>query len=149
MNFSVRNILAPIDLSAAGGMVCTCALETARRFTASVTVLFVVEELEEFRGLNLPSVSYDELLPDLEAQARERLDRFLAPFRKDFGPIQARVTHGEAYEKILALAVELPADLIVMGTHGRKGLERAIFGSTAERVVRTARVPVLTVPVKE
>ena len=55
------------------------------------------------------------------------------------------ILNGAAWEEIGRLAAEEGTDLIVMGTHGRKGLPRAILGSVAERVIRTSSVPVLTV----
>lgn len=148
MSTTIRRVLVALDLGPASGPVLALAAEAARRFDARLTALHVIEGIDELRGLNLPHVSYDEILPDLEGNARRRLGGFL---REASAPreAEAAVAVGEPYEEILEAAGALPADLVVLGTHGRRGLERAIFGSTAERVVRAARVPVLTVPVRE
>ncbi|GAB4265189.1 MAG: universal stress protein [Deferrisomatales bacterium] len=146
MAISVNRILAPIDLSRASDAVCAYTTHLARCFGARVTLLYVVETLEELRGLNLPTISYDDLVPDLEARARERLAAYARAHLAGAGDVETRVAHGEPWEVILHTAEELPADLIVMGVHGRKGLERALFGSTTERVIRRAAVPVVAVP---
>ncbi len=149
MVLEVRNILVPVDLSEASDRVCKVAADLAQRFAAKITVLFVVEEMDQLRGLNLPSISYDEILPDLEAKARERLATYVDHHLDSTQPVDVHVVHGTAFESILEAARRLPADLIVLGTHGRKGLARAIFGSTAERVIRNSPVPIFTVPVLE
>ncbi|MBE0616426.1 MAG: universal stress protein, partial [Proteobacteria bacterium] len=99
--------------------------------------------------LNLPHVSYDDLVPALETRARANLQAYARKNLKDAEDLELRVTHGEPWEQILETARETKADLVVMGTHGRKGLDRALFGSTAERVLRRSTVPVMAVPLPE
>ncbi len=149
MAVTIRNILVPLDLSAASDRVAAYASAMARCFGARVTALLVVEEAESLRGLNLPHVSYDELIPDLESRARHDLEAYARRNLKDAKDLELRVTHGNPWEKILAVAAQTNADLVVMGTHGRKGLDRALFGSTAERVLRRSTVPVVAVPLPE
>jgi len=146
MSVSIRNVLVPLDLGPSSDRVAGYAAELARSLGAKVTALLVVEEGETLRGLNLPTVSYDDLLPDLESQARSKLETYARAQLRGVKDVALQVSHGEAWEKILEAARDSSADLIVMGTHGRKGLERAIFGSTAERVLRRSPVPVVAVP---
>jgi nucleotide-binding universal stress UspA family protein len=73
------------------------------------------------------------------------LDEAVNSSRKRCPAISAILLNGAAWEEIARMAAEQNADLIVMGTHGRRGLPRAILGSVAERVIRTSSVPVLTV----
>lgn len=149
MAVSIRNILVPLDLSFASDRVAEYAATLSESLGARVTALVVVEAAEGLKGLNLPHVGYDELVPDLEERARKNLEAY---GRKHLGTVrdlELRVTHGEPWEKILEVLTETSADLVVMGTHGRKGLDRAIFGSTAERVLRRSRVPVVAVPLSE
>jgi nucleotide-binding universal stress UspA family protein len=71
----------------------------------------------------------------------------LAVSHKDAGiPIETHLTEGLPHERIIAVAEEVGAELIVMGTHGRTGLAHLLVGSVAERVVRASPIPVLTVP---
>jgi nucleotide-binding universal stress UspA family protein len=136
---AVRTILHPTDFSdrsqAAFGLACALA----RDYGARLVVLHVV---------TVPTVIYGEgLLPtdpdELHAAAREELERLVVSF-----PglrVEKRLGAGDAAEEILSIACAEHADLIVMGTHGRTGLERLLMGSVAEQVVRQAACPVVTV----
>lgn len=146
MTVRLQHLLVPLDLSPASDPVAAHASELARRLGARVTALYVVEESEALRGLNLPTVNYDEVMPELEARARAKLSAYLKEHLPGADPI---VAHGEPYQRILDLTQHLPADLLVMGTHGRRGLDRGLFGSTAERVIRRSAVAVVVVPVLE
>lgn len=148
MSAAIRNILVPLDMSAASDRIAGYAVEMSRCFGAKLTALLVVEEGETLRGLNMPTISYDDIVPDLESQARKKLEAYAHTRLGGAKDLDLQVTHGEAWEKILETAREIGADLIIMGTHGRRGLERAIFGSTAERVLRRSPVPVVAVPIE-
>jgi nucleotide-binding universal stress UspA family protein len=78
-------------------------------------------------------------------EAQIALDRALEKTRATFPRAESVLVRGDPCEGILHVARERNADLIVMGTHGRRGLSRAFLGSVAERVVRTSPTPVLTV----
>jgi nucleotide-binding universal stress UspA family protein len=78
-------------------------------------------------------------------KAQQMLDEAVNSRRKRCPAISGILLNGAAWDEIGRVAVEQNADLIVMGTHGRRGLPRAILGSVAERVIRTSTVPVLTV----
>jgi nucleotide-binding universal stress UspA family protein len=77
--------------------------------------------------------------------AQEKMSATAQEAFKGFKKVEARVVQGAPADKILEVAKKEGVDLIIMGTHGRKGLERAIFGSVCDRVVRSAPCPVLTV----
>jgi nucleotide-binding universal stress UspA family protein len=81
----------------------------------------------------------------MEANAREECERWCAEELRGYKEIEYRVLRGTPRDEILKFADENKVDLIIMGTHSRKGLDRVIFGSTAERVVRNAKCPTLTV----
>lgn len=149
MPSAIQGVLVPLDMSPSSDRIARYAVEMSRCFGAKLTALLVVEEGEALRGLNMPTISYEDILPDLVAQARQKLETYAHTRLGEAKALDLQVRHGEAWEKILEAARETRADLIVMGTHGRRGLERAIFGSTAERVPRRSPVPVVAVPVKE
>jgi nucleotide-binding universal stress UspA family protein len=135
----IRTILHPTDFSDRSRNALQLAAALARDYRARLVLLHVLPR---------PVVAYgDGLVPpdpeDLRAEVREELDRLTVP-GPDL-PTDRRVAEGDPAGVILHLAREAPADLIVLGTHGRTGLGRLLMGSVAEQVVRRAPCPVLTV----
>lgn len=139
-----KNILVPTDLSEGGEQALDYACELARTLGATVHVLNVigisalgVPEL----GVAMTSSMLDSLVEDNQAA----LDALVAR-KRSLAPIgQVLLRTGDARDVINHTASELGADLIVMSTHGRRGVSRALLGSVAETVVRTAPCPVLSV----
>ena len=87
-------------------------------------------------------VTVDMVTPIAEA-ANTHLERAFAELKRRVPSAKCMLRTGPAWEEILAAATQVHADLIVLGTHGRRGVSRALLGSVAERVVRLAEVPVL------
>jgi nucleotide-binding universal stress UspA family protein len=136
---AIRTILVPTDFSAHSANAFRLACSLARDCGAQVVVLHV---------LTHPEVAYTEgvILPPPEAYEqrwREQLDRLQPPDRAV--RLERRLVYGYPADKILRVAEETRCGLIVMGTHGWTGLTRLVMGSVAERVVRRAPCPVLTV----
>lgn len=135
----IHTILHPTDFSERSQNALRLACALARDYGARLVVLHaatapVTVYGEEALPLD-PEVAYHE--------AREELDHVIVP--NDDVRAERRFEEGDAAGTILRLARELPADLVVMGTHGRTGLARLLMGSVAEQVVRKAPCPVLTV----
>ena len=86
------------------------------------------------------------MLSSLEAAARKSLDQKLEMVRATVPAVQSVLTTGVPWRQIIAGIEELKADLVVMGTHARRGVERMLLGSVTEKIVRASPVPVLTVP---
>jgi len=139
----VRHVLCPVDFSTFSARALEQAVGLARFFDADLHVLhavpIVLDVVEPF-----PPVLPDLLAASVEA-AREELGRFVAPARGRYGRVQTVVREGDAHSVIQALVDELRIDVIVMGTHGRSGLARAVLGSVAESVMHHASCAVLTV----
>lgn len=141
-------ILCPTDFSEFSERALERAVSLAGWFNARVTALHVVLPLP----WALPAAAYaanvavpvDLVRGRREEEAKE-LERFVRPLLGEGVPIETRLTDGEPWREILAEAGRLPADLIVMGTHGRGGFEHLLLGSVAEKVLRRAPCPVLTV----
>jgi universal stress protein A len=87
----------------------------------------------------------DELYRDMEKNAKAQLEKSFLEEIRGYKDVEHVVLKGTPYEEISRFAEENKIDLIVIGTHGRTGLDRMLFGSTAEQVVRYAPCPVLTV----
>ncbi|MGE5185005.1 MAG: universal stress protein [Acidobacteriota bacterium] len=137
-------ILVPTDFSAQAEQALDYAIELAAKLEATVHVLNVigipalgVPEL----GVALTSNVIDQIVQDNQAA----LDKLLAARAGKAKLGQALLRTGDARDEILHVAEEIKADLIIMATHGRRGVARALLGSVAEMVVRTSPVPVLTV----
>jgi nucleotide-binding universal stress UspA family protein len=144
-----RHILAPTDFSEYSKQAVSSALELAKKFGAKLSILHVVE-LPPYpvEGYVPPSLT-TTFMEDLEREASQELAQ-LAPEAESTGVEVARlVTVGSPYRKILDMAEADGVDLIVMATAGRTGFSRLVMGSIAERVVRTASCPVLTIRPRE
>lgn len=141
---SLKRILYACDLSDSSSVGMKYAVELARQSGAQLTVLHVVEYL----NLLYEAAAYvdAERVQRLQ-EMRERLDEFVASEQTQGIHVETLVTDGKPYEKILAVAEERGMDLIVLNLHSIGVLERAFLGSTAERVVRLAPIPVLSAPV--
>jgi nucleotide-binding universal stress UspA family protein len=91
----------------------------------------------------------DEIYNDIEKSAKAELEKCFIDEMRGFKEIERTVLKGIPYEEITRFAGENKVDMIVLGTHGRKGIDRMLFGSTAEQVVRNAPCPVLSVRMPE
>lgn len=143
-----RFIVCPTDFSATAHRAAQYAAELAKTFGAQLTLLHVVPEMTyPMRSLGTVT-AFPNLREELHKRAQEELDeerRKLDPAAK----IATVLRDGEAHEAVLHYATENNADLIVIGTHGHTGLKHMLLGSTAERVVRLSKCPVLTVRTAE
>jgi nucleotide-binding universal stress UspA family protein len=137
----IRTILVPTDFSATSDAALEYAREVAERFGASLHLLHVLQDpfvngplATEAYLTDTPGVR-TTILEDAKARIAHRLT----------ATDHAEVVFGRGAETIVEYAADRRIDLIVMGTHGRTGMAHLLLGSVAERVVRTAPCPVLTV----
>ncbi|QJA06346.1 universal stress protein [Thermosulfurimonas marina] len=140
----IKTILFPVDFTEASERVAGYARLFTEKFGAKLIVLFVVEDIMRYAGFYVPHAALEKMEKDLFEGAQKRMAEFV---EQNFSGMEVEplVVSGEIAEKICEVAREKGADLIIMGTHGRRGLEKALFGSVAEKVVKTAPCPVLTV----
>lgn len=140
----VKKILCAVDFSEATPLVAEWAMQQARNSGAELLVIYVVPDLGRYSNFHVGNDRIADMVDSILGGARQNMDECLA---RDFPGAQAKglVATGYAPEEILKAARENDCDLIVMGTHGRKGIDRIIFGSVAEKVVKTSPVPVLTI----
>lgn len=140
-----EKILTAIDFSENSDYAFDYALTLARQFQAELTVLHVINEPVDLRGFYVPHISFEQLEKEIADGAEKMMEKFCQTKLGDFTSYQTAIVSGIPYEEIIGKANETGSSLIVLGTHGRTGLDHLIFGSTAERVVRSAPCPVLTV----
>jgi len=139
-----KNILFPVDLSEVSPKIVPYVKEMAAKFNGNIHLLFVARMLQHFTGIYVPHPSINKFEGEILQGAEKKLQEFVEDHFRGVSP-KARVVLGDAADEILNYAQSEGVDLIIMGTHGRRGLERIIFGSVAERVVKNSQVPVLTV----
>ena len=165
-----ESILFPTDGSEAADAALDHAVDHARQYDATLHVLFVAQD--DFGPSGMVHAEHDDIeQSDMvgeheDAQAsgmtnedHERLDAIAEQGEVvvsavvdevgDAVDVETAVLSGNPYERILDYADEESADMVVMGTHGRTGVDRYLLGSVTEKIVRTADIPVLTVRARE
>jgi len=143
---ALRQVMVPTDFSEAS----ECALKYGRAFAASFGAsLHVVHVVEDFVAWSWAADTYVATLPrireEVEAEAVARLGQLIPPAEAERLQAKVALLAGNPFVEIVRYAREHDIDLIVMGTHGRGPVAHALIGSVAERVVRKAHCPVLTV----
>lgn len=141
-----KKILFPTDFTDASVAAASYALMLARQSKGRIYVLHVVDVSREAAGFYLPHLSFEKLDKELKASASEMLKNFCARHFKGFKGFEQSILVGEPYKEILKSAKGSGMDLVVMGTFGRTRVDRLLFGSTTERVMRRAECPVLVIP---
>ena len=142
----INKVLVPTDFSKASESALSYGREFARTFGAALHVLHVVENSAMWTGADAISVNFVRLEAELEASARSALNRMVtAEDREQLSAVMATRTGSSTAFEIASYARAEGIDLILMGTHGRGTVGHLLMGSVAEKVVRIAPCPVLTV----
>ncbi len=137
-----RHLLVPIDFSDCAKRALEAAIALSQG--AQLTLLHVYElPVYPYPGLAFP---VSDTLTPVERAAREALEQLVEEVRARVPDVRGVVRSGDPAQVIHRMIEELGVDLVVMGTHGRRGLSRALIGSVAEKTVRLSPVPVLCVP---
>jgi nucleotide-binding universal stress UspA family protein len=140
----IRQILAPTDFSESSKQAVTYAYALAQKFGARLLLLHIVQELPPYIGY-IPPAGAATVLEHVQGQARLDLAELVPNVKGVPVEVTCQAVIGTPYVKIVEIAQEEKANLIVMATHGRTGFRHFIMGSVAERVVRTAPCSVLTI----
>lgn len=141
-----RTILFATDGSAASEKAKAEAFDVARQYDATLHVVSVVD-----LAVSVPAeVDYGEIADDYRAYAQEAVND-VASEAADAGvtQVETAVLTGRIPEKLRTYISDNDVDMLVVGTHGRSGVSRVLLGSVAEKLLRTATIPVLAVPMRE
>lgn len=141
---TIARILVPTDFTESSDRALDYAVALAERLGAKITVMHSYEiPIVGFPdGALVASADIATRIADASTQALQKIvDRYAARGVQ----LESVLREGVAYEEIRSVADEMDADLIVIGTHGRRGLARALLGSVAENVIRTVTRPVLAI----
>ena len=134
----IQKILFPVDLTDNSSKVFPYVLSVSEKYGAEICLLHVVEDFAKW----VPLEQYRE---DALKGAEETLKKVCEAQLQGCPSFQEKIVYGDPAQEILKAIESEKIDVVVMGTHGRKGLENVLFGSVARNVVRRSSVPVLTV----
>lgn len=144
----VKKLLCALDLSTHSLVVAEYASTFVAAFNAELLVVHVTPALNQYMNLTASLEPAAAISREIEAGSRKELQAFIENNFAEI-PVKTKIVSGEPAEEILTAAVEFGAELIIMGTHGYSGVERLIFGSVAEKVVKGASMPVITIRPEE
>lgn len=143
----VERILFSTDFSEGSAHALHFAVDLKKHYNATLYILHVVYDITKATGLHVPHISSDEIFKEMNKWASGEMDKCCIEEIRGLDKVEKKVVQGIPWEEIIRFANDEEMDMIVMGTYGRIGLERLIFGNTAERVVRRSPCPVMTVRV--
>jgi nucleotide-binding universal stress UspA family protein len=141
----IKTILFPTDFSQGARAAMDHALSLARDYKARLILLYVIQDISIAEWYIPSSLSVTDLVEDMQKSAWKEMDRWAAEVASGVPDVEKLVVRGVPFVEIIRTAKEHNVDLLVIGTHGRTGIDHMLFGSTAEKVVRKAPCPVLTV----
>lgn len=143
---AINKILFPVDLSSeVSSKLAPDAIAFAQKFDAEVHLLLVTGSFEKFKTFYIPHPSLQTFGDEVLKGGQKKLVEYVEEFFPDFPKLKTAVVQGDPAEEILKYVEAAKIDLVIMGTHGRKGLDRVLFGSVADEVVKRSPVPVLTI----
>ncbi|MDH4317472.1 MAG: universal stress protein [Desulfobulbaceae bacterium] len=140
----IKKIMVPVDFSTHTEKLVEYALTLAEAFSADVELVHVVESFIGYDML-LVHPSFEQITLDLQEKAKEKMNKLVSEQVVFNGKVTGKVVVGDVVDEILEYADTCDADLMVVGTHGTKGLEKVLMGSVAARISKKAPCPVLIV----
>jgi nucleotide-binding universal stress UspA family protein len=144
-----KKILVPVDFSQCSSDAFGYGLSLARQYHSRIILLHVVDFRVYESIFHIHMMPQEQVFEALKKIALGKFTEMLADFDTKDVEIEQRVLEGHPYIEIVRVAAREDIDLVVIGTHGRSGLDHILFGSVAEKVVRKAPCPVLAVKPKD
>ncbi len=145
VDMGFKKILVATDFSDYAARAIEYAEVLCKQFGSEILLLHVIESFTYSLTDSMTVIGHDQAL---SATAEALLENLQNRLLAEGFSVEGVVTHGRAYKEIVEKATEEASDLIVIGSHGRTGMEQLLLGSVAEKVVRLANCPVLTIPGK-
>ena len=141
----LKTILFPTDFSQGARAAMDHAISLAQDYKAKLILLYVIQDISIAEWYIPSSLSVSDLIEDMQKSAWKEMDKWGEEAAAKVRDVEKLVVRGIPFVEIIRTSKEKNADLLVIGTHGRTGIDHMLFGSTAEKVVRKAACPVLTV----
>ena len=150
MKPEIKKILVPIDFSDYSKNALGYAVDFAKLFNAELILIYVVEPVIYPPDFSMGQIAVPSMDIEMDKRAKEELENLAKKQIPKELETEILVKTGKPFIEIIETAGEIGADLIIIATHGHSGVEHMLFGSTAEKVVRKAPCPVLTLrdPIK-
>jgi nucleotide-binding universal stress UspA family protein len=140
-----NKVLFPCDFTENSSKILPYVLSIAEKYNSQIYLLHVVQDLLKWGNVFIPHSSTEVYQKEAMLGAEKAMNRLCEENLQGCPNFKRIIVSGDPASKILETIQSEGIDMVVMGTHGRKGLEHAIFGSVAENVVKKSPVPVLTV----
>jgi len=144
MEFEIKKVLVPIDFSDYSKSSLKYAVNFAKNFNASLVLVYVVEPVIYPPDFSMGQIAIPAAGIEMDKRAKEELNKLAEKEIPSDLNVKKIIKTGKPFVEIVETAAEEDVDLIIIATHGHTGVEHILFGSTAEKVVRKAPCPVLT-----
>jgi nucleotide-binding universal stress UspA family protein len=141
----IKKILFPVDLTENSSKILPYVLSISEKYDSLIYLLHVVQDLNRWGKLYVPHPSMDKFQEEAIEGAKKAMDKVCEDQLQSCPNFQKRVVSGDTVDEILKVIESEEIDLLIIGTHARKGLEHTIFGSVTEKVVKQSSVPVLVI----
>ncbi len=141
----LKKILCAVDFAEHSSYIAEYAKTLGEAFDSEIHTIYVAPTLSQYIGFQISPSSIENFVGEIISGAEETMEKFI---KENFGTnpkVEGKILTGDASEEIIKYAKKEKIDLIIMGTHGRKGIDRILFGSVAEKVVKGSYIPVLTI----
>ena len=150
MGLEIKKILVPIDFSDYSKNSLKYAVNFADQFNSEITLIYVVEPVIYPPDFSMGQIAIPSVNAEWDLKAKEELEKLAKQEIPESVKVSVKIKTGKPFLEIIDTAAEENVDLIIIATHGHSGVEHILFGSTAEKVVRKAPCPVLTLrePIK-
>jgi len=141
----IHKILFPVDFSEVSSKIVPWVIPVARKFESELHLLFVARNLQYFDSLYVPHDTIQSLQDEIVRGGKKRVEEFARTYCADYLTCKTSVAFGDAAEEIVRYIKSEEIDLVIIGTHGRKSLDRVLFGSVADSVIKMSPAPVLSI----
>jgi nucleotide-binding universal stress UspA family protein len=141
----IERILFPTELRAYSTKILPFVISMSEKYNSTIYLLHVVEDLLRWGGFYIPHISLELYQKEAMEAAEKLMDEICDQQMQGCSQFERRIRSGDPAGEILKAIDSEAIDMVVMGTHGYKGLEHRIFGSVAEKVLQNSSVPVLTI----
>ena len=144
----IKRIPFPVDFTENSSKIWPYVLSVSEKYDAEIYLLHVVVDFSQWGGYDISDIGmgrYQEFQDEAFKDAEKTFERVCGEHLKGCPDFQKRILSGDPAKEIMKFIESEEIDMVIMGTHGRKGLEHVFFGSVAENVLRRSPVPVLVI----
>lgn len=142
---NINKILFPIDFSKVSPVIVPWVLTIAEKFDAEIHLLFVARKLGHFLSIDVSEASVNAFEAEIVRAGEKQMSEFTDRHFSRYPHFKTSIKIGDAAEEIINYIETENIDLVIIGSHGRKTLDRIIFGSVANMVIKKAQAPVLSI----